>query len=389
MICLVVRLKLLLGSFTFHPASNGVANSALNQARTFLGLGHSVEVFTAEDNSGISNVEGCPVFRFKITGKDELFSPAKGAVTELLSFFECGSWDLVVLNCWHIWSTHLAINYFSRNKRKEKLVVVSHGFAGNIFLKASLRNVASYFMKRPFAWVTLPRFLKTIDALVALWNQADNDRYYDVKLARKLSIPYSVIPNLCADRYSIKNTPSEFAHLDKNSKKILLCVGNYSELKNEMFVLEAFKRADVRDTTLVFVGQEFNDYYNKLRSASEKMGHIKDVIFFERLSKDDIAWLYSRAFIVLSGSRTECQPLAIVDAISNAVPFISTPVGCVPNLNGGLIASSPDEMANLIKAISDNDEMRAGLIKDAKTQSDCFSRDAFENGYRDLLNSLI
>src|SRR5688572_14619271 len=118
---------------------------------------------------------------------------------------------------------------------------------------------------------------------------------------------------------------------------MLLSIGNYSYAKNERFVLDAYTASRERNMPLVFVGQEENAYLRSLRKSARrrKLGHL--VFFFHGLSKQQINWLYNHARLFLTGSRTECQPLVVLDAMAAGVPFISTDVGCVSQQGGGII----------------------------------------------------
>lgn len=379
-------MKILLGAFTFFPDSNGIANAALSQARIIKRLGHAVEVFTSEDGSGIDEIDGIRIRRFKITGKDEITSPARGKIQAFYSYLGADSWDVVILNCWHTWATHLPIKYFAGHGRPEKLVVISHGFAGNILLKP--RNVWAYVKNRPFSWYGLRHLIRKIDRLVVLWDRTDNDRFLDLKIAKQMSVRYEVIPNVSQDKHCGDDVPQKFASFANFDGTILLCVGNYSDLKNEKFVLEAFKLADINDATLVFVGHEFNEYQSTLLKHSRTIGVGKKTLFLENLSRMEIAWLYKRASVVLSGSRTECQPLTIVDAICNRVPFISTAVGCVPDLKGGLIAKNPQKMARLLESVLKDDSLRQRLHRELTQQAEIFSIAHAQHKFNALLNSL-
>ena len=380
-------MKILIGSFTFFPDSNGVANAALDQARIFQELGHLVEVFTAGNRSSKPGIEGLPIRRFEVGGKAEYFSPAFGDLDGLDTFFGDNSWDAVILNCWHVWTTHLAIKYFKSHDRAEKIVVISHGFAGNIIL--SPRNLFSYFKNRHFAWFTLPRFLKQIDVLVKLWDREDNDRFYDARLARKLSVQTFAIPNIFTATDQFHVSEAEFGAGENLWGTILLCVGNYSEYKNECFVMEAFSKANISNATLIFVGPNFNAYQRRLESVSNKLQKGKKVTFFQKLSRKQIQSLYVRSSLLLCGSRTECQPLAIVDAIGHGVPFISTPVGCVPDLKGGYVVSTPQAMAEKIELVTRDISVRYRLKQELTDEARSFSRENIKAKYAAMLHSLI
>jgi len=63
---------------------------------------------------------------------------------------------------------------------------------------------------------------------------------------------------------------------------------------------------------------------------------------------------------------TETQPLVILDAIRAGIPFISTDVGCVSNLPGGIVVRSKSEMAQKIKFLIEDEILRERLSIDGK-----------------------
>jgi glycosyltransferase involved in cell wall biosynthesis len=128
-------------------------------------------------------------------------------------------------------------------------------------------------------------------------------------------------------------------------------VANYEPLKDQPFALEAYLESNPGEAVLVFIGGELNDYARHLqrqylfRSRSERWDR---VMFLENLGPGMLAAAYRAADIFLCSSRTETQPLVLLDAMAAGVPFISTDVGCVAQLPGGVVVRSQREMADRI-----------------------------------------
>jgi len=206
------------------------------------------------------------------------------------------------------------------------------------------------------------------DHVVFLSNQSDRDRFYDRMMAERLNYKaFSVIPN-GVELQDILNAPSDFrARFGVETEHMLLCVGSYSELKNEKFVLLAFMQAKPENSTLVFIGARGNPYMMDLKQMWEKNKRLCGgcrVAFLHGLAETEVLSAYKAADIFLSGSTTECFPIVILQAMAAGVPFISTRVGCVKSLPGGNVIETVPEMAQRILEYLSNGQYRKKLGTD-------------------------
>jgi glycosyltransferase involved in cell wall biosynthesis len=353
--------RILISAFTFPPASNGIANAAYVHAKIMQELGCEVDVVTAGDTVSRDVQDGLLVARFPISGQGRLFSPHRGAVKELKAFLSENRWDMVFMHCWQTWSTNCLLDYFAGTSRTEKLILVSHGISTNTNYHPFPYNWIRRFLWLPYRKITVPRYMRLLTKLVVLWDHYDNDRYLDHALAQQMGISVNVIPNVA--RYNplnLKRPPLRFSDAEL-AGGFLLSVGNYSDGKNERFVLDAYRRSRMMDVPLIFVGYQFNDYSANLEKIARRW-ELRKVQFCERLSKEEIDWLYRHATLFLSGSRTECQPLVILDCLASKTAYISTDVGCVKRLSGGIVVSSVEEMAAQLRHLLHNFEERKALV---------------------------
>lgn len=353
-------------------------------------LGCEVDVITHGDTISRVDSQGLSVMYFPVTGKGHLLSPHRGAVKELNAFLDKNRWDVIFMHCWQAWNTNCVMEFFSGAERDEKLVLVSHGISTNsINTHTFPLNWLRRFIWWPYKTFTVPKFLCLIDRLVVLWDHCDDDRFLDNKIAVQMSVPVSVIPNIARFDPTLLRRPDLKFTEEQLAGGFILSVGNYSNEKNERLVLEAYKLSGMTQIPLIFVGHQLNSYSSKLQKQADKWA-LGNVQFCERLSKEEIDWLYSHALLFLCGSRTECQPLVILDSFASGTACISTNVGCVRSLGCVLIAADIENMAEQVRFLLQNTFKRNELaVCGLELHRKKFSLAAAKNKWGQLLTQLI
>lgn len=378
----------LISAFTFPPVSNGVANAAYIHAKIMQELGCKVDVVTSGDTVSRDKQDGLSVARFPIAGKGHLLSPHRGAIKELHAFLAEKHWDIVFMHCWQTWSTNCLLDYFAAMPRFEKLILVSHGLSTNTNIHPFPLNWIRHILWWPYRQYTVPKYLRLLTDLVVLWDHYDDDRYLDHAIARRMGIPVEVIPNAARyDPLKVKQPALQFTD-EELAGGFILSVGNYSVDKNELFVLDAYRRSGMIDIPLIFVGHQLNGYAAKLERHARHW-NLRKVQFCERLAKEEIDWLYKHAVLFLYGSKTECQPMVILDCLASGTPCLSTDVGCVKCLSGVNIVSSVEEMAFQLQALLQDAIQRVELARQGLCLYDKeFSLSSVRNKWKLLLVQL-
>lgn len=383
------QLRVLLTSPTFWPLSDGVANSAGIYARALKQAGFDITVLTwrRRDLESSAVLEGVKIRRFCIKGSSNILNRYRGNLAELETFIREQEYDVLVAHCWQTWSTDLALKFSHHYKPDTPTAIVSHGLSTRTLSTWSAR--LKYPFWRKYQNQIVPNMIRAVSKFIVLSDYADEDRFLDVSIARDLGAPYVVIPNVPGydPTLASRGGTTKFGRL--REQRFCLCVGAFDRKKNEMFVLEAFVRANLPDTSLVLVGYSENGYSAKLRKSANKYGVSDRVFIFSGLSQDEIYSLYKHAWVYLCGSRTECQPIVILDAMASETPFISTAVGCVPNLPGGLTVKSPREMARALNVLASSEERYRQLqAEGARATEDTFSRSKVGEKIRGLFSDL-
>jgi glycosyltransferase involved in cell wall biosynthesis len=206
--------------------------------------------------------------------------------------------------------------------------------------------------------------MKLLDRVVFLSDRIDKDRFYDQHVARAIGFRRTaVIPNGVDLEAHDSDLPDFRKQYKLDGRLLILCVGKFSDLKNELGVVRSVLRAEIDAATLILIGPEMNDYARRIAAtwAERRPATNADLLCLYGLTQTEILGAHRAADIYLSASRTECFPLVILDAMAARTPFVSTPVGCVPDLPGGLLAATEQEMAQGISRLASTPSMRAQL----------------------------
>jgi glycosyltransferase involved in cell wall biosynthesis len=389
-------LHILITAAGFPPERHGVANAAFHHGVGFLKKGHRVTVATGQYPSGEAEkvcLPGLEVVRFKTSGNAQIRSRYKGEINRYLDFIKSFPGDVICCHGWQTWATDLATRAFDRTPAIK--ILVSHGVSVNSLI--NWKSIPNWLMWRYYVWWKMKQMLKAFDHVVFLSRRMDNDRFFDRKMAEAAGFTrFSVIPN-GADIDAHDNCSGRFQNrFGINTKFVVLCVGSYSDQKNEKMVLDAFIHAGVKDTTLVFIGNKKNIYSRSLErfwNRSEKAENSR-VMFLDNMNEDTIMSAYNSADLCVCGSRTEYFPFVILDAMASSTPFISTNVGCVSDLPGGVTVCSVEEMAQAINHLISDLERRRLLGRQGCSACKCYYNwdhviHRYDRLFRDLVENRV
>ena len=160
----------------------------------------------------------------------------------------------------------------------------------------------------------------------------------------------------------IKNSP---AHIHKIKKIFeIVCVGSISGRKGQAFIVEAVKKAVSEGITnfhFTIVGE--GPLLPKLikETLSSKL---ETYITFEGPQQDVTKYLEKSNIFILP-SVDEGQPIAIIEAMREGLPIVSTPVGGIPvlvedGINGILISPSKEGVYKFLTELNNHDWEKMG-----------------------------
>jgi glycosyltransferase involved in cell wall biosynthesis len=343
-------------TFSFPPDVNGVSRVTYAHAAGFAKHGHSVVVVTSKnpfrDFLSIEK-EGITVREYDVKG----WRRYTGEIQAYQEYLLDNDLDVILFHCWQSWPVDLAMPVLPFVKVPK--ILVSHGISANMVL--SPRAALTWVAWRPYV-CRLLRFESLFDHIVFLSDHSDRNRFYDRRVALKAKLKnISVIPNGGSVMPSQQTTFDFRKAFNISGSKVILSVGEFSPLKNQRMALDVFLACACGDSTLVLIGTEENKYSLELLSDIERRRRGKDIVLLTGLSRSEVEAAYLAADLFIHTSRSEVQPLVILDAMSASLPFISTDVGCVRELPGGLVATSKADFTRKLEFLLTNETERNRL----------------------------
>lgn len=187
------------------------------------------------------------------------------------------------------------------------------------------------------------------DAVVHLFKN-DNSYTYFQKNGYNNNI---VIENSCED---------SFYENRNEAKPYFLYVGNYCQRKNQIKALELFYKSEkLKDFGLVFIGGKDNEYCKSLKNRYEQLCSTKgsrNVKILYGQSRESIIEYTKSAYTTIMTSTFEYYPIVLVESMAAGVPFISSNVGIVRLLPGGIICNDSNDFIYWMELLVDNPQIR-------------------------------
>lgn len=356
--------RILITSFTFAPQKNGVSNVVYAHAKGLAAKGYDVTVATGYDEDrSFEQIHGIKIWQFKVSGSGSLRSKYSGQIEEYMRFVRKFDGDAILCHGWQIWSTDFACKTFADLDCKK--ILVSHGISATR-LVWSLKGLINRLCWQPYI-SNMPKLLSAFDHVVLLSNRVDKQAFYDRYLMDRMNYSnYSVIPNgVEINRFeNVQEMAKCFRRKwGLGDRKILLCVSYYSDMKNQLMALRAFERIDQDESSLVFIGNQLNDYAEHIKKYIEKSNRLKNVQVLAGLPVEEINKAYCAADIVICPSKVEVLPLVLLEAMASGTPFISTNIGAASELPGGAIVENEFEMSKAMSELLLSKSIRQELSK--------------------------
>lgn len=362
----------------YFPQIGGAEEVVKKVAERLSKRGHRVTVATsyvAERTYQAFN--GVKIASFNIQGNRA--KGISGEIKKYKNFLIASDFDVVCNYAAQSWSTDLTFEVLDQIKAKK--VLLPCGYSG-----------LALWSKRPFYWNyfrKLPVYLKKYDHII--YHSAN---YIDKAYGDKHGIKcYSIIPN-GIDLDEMQSHVMMFReYYNISTEYMLLNVSNHYKLKGHSFIIRAFNMINKDDVTLVIIGNKILGRRGCNGRCEDAASKNQRILLLNNVQREHVVSAFNEADIFVFGSKVECFPLVILEvleAMSVGLPFLSTDVGCVKDMQGGMIVSSPKEMSIRIAELLSDGNLRHKL--GAKGEKECLSKYTWEtvvNRYEDIFLNLV
>lgn len=368
----------------YYPQINGVSHVVQKNVEVLLDLGYKVIVLTNKDGKAKSNEE---VFNFDINGNGTIFNPIRGNKKKFIkdAIFHTKDSRLIIVHCWHIWSTNLILDNF--NKFKSKIVVYSHGTSTRS-RKFNLYYVLRY-INYFFESYKLNKYLNLIDGLISITDKKEHFRCLDInKISNnKNNLLCNPIIERDINLQASIDASTRYEDFFKSDLKIAFCLSNYEEIKNQKYLIDL---VDKHSFKLICVGSKITPYYHKLKKYI-KLKNLEDKVILDYAIDDStVEWLFENCNFFLFSSRNDFSPLVLIESSKYSLPFISFNTADT-NRMGGYFCSDEKEYEFYLKKIILNENNlleqigKEGLLHYEKNNS----LETYQSNFKKIISNIL
>ena len=341
---------------TYYPLIDGVQKVTEYLAEGLATKGHEVVVVTRRlDNlAEFEKFKNVEIFRVNI---DTIHAIHIGDVDGYRTLIKklCNDADVLVTVCTQIATTDTL--YPIMNEIKCKKILFMHGMYHFEWAKRNIDSLANLGHKiwNNTRWrllYTKRNFFKGYDRIVQIHRF---DGAYDF-VYKKYGVKSDILENAVDDMFFNKTDGDV-----KITGRYAVNVSNYLKGKRQIDTVISFYKADIKDLSLVLIGGNKNDYYQKIEEVIADCENIyghKDVQLLTGIDRERIALYVQKAEMFLLNSEFEVFPVCLCEAMAAGTPFISTNVGVARFMPGGAVVSNIEEMVYWIRLLAGNDTVR-------------------------------
>lgn len=343
---------------TYAPLKDGVQAVTQYHAEGLAQRGHEVVVITGRptDTKEREVLGGVEIIRVPVYTEHTIHRGDKQAYQALVKT-QCENADVLINVCTQIVFTDWVLPILPQISCKK--VLYMHGMFEFKWHKNNIDSIKHIVSKliNSIRWGTyykmVPKYMKQYDQIIHLHESDDAYCYCQKKGLDKCL----VLENAAEDCFFDEK-------IEKAAKPYMICISNYTPIKNQEFVLKAFYESGLIEESLVFMGSSETPYLNELIALQKQLESRygkKKVAFLHDVPRNQVVHYLKGAKLFVTGSRWEAFPIVIIESMAAGVPFICTDVGCVKYLPGGIIVKKEKEMAYWMSLLLSNQETAVSL----------------------------
>lgn len=336
---------------TYYPDKNGVQMVTQYQAEGLAMLGHNVTVITSNANNNKENNEmfnGVNIIRINAVTKNMKNYGNKEEYQKLL-INQCSKNDIAIFVCPQSWSTDWAIEIV--DKLKCKKLIMLHGMHEFNMSNVKL-NVYSILRKivGDIKWgIFYKKNINKIKKFNGFMHLHENDYSYKFFLKKKIENNY-ILYNAVND---------DFFNNQEEKENIIINVGKYCKNKNQIQCLKSFYKSNLKNYRLILIGTPQNKYYDfllKKKKAYDKKYGFRNVEIYVNIDREKTIEYIKKSKVYLLTSLSEKFPISIVEAMASKCAFVSTDVGIIKYLPGGIIVQKRRNLYKALNEIADSSQ---------------------------------
>lgn len=244
-----------------------------------------------------------------------------------------------------------------------KVVTTMHDLTTLRFINPTKNIVVFKFKQLVYAYVVKKVATKS-QKIITISNFVKKDLLQYTKVD-----PSKILVTLeSADRITAKPVPYNLL----TNRRFLLYVGRSQPHKNLSRLLEAFVKLldDDPDLGLVIVGKK-DGASDLLKQKASELG-VKNFVQTGYVEEGELRWLYENCAAYVFPSLSEGFGLPSLEAMMHGAPVASSNATCLPEINGDAAhyfnPEDVDEMAEKIKEVLTDENLRKELIKNGQKQ---------------------
>jgi glycosyltransferase involved in cell wall biosynthesis len=279
-------------------------------------------------------------------------------------------------------------------------VVHAHGYKADVYVYRALRGIETPFVSTCHNWLKdnlLVSFYGAVDRFVLRNYDGVIAVSEEVRARLRKSGVYSdkihLIRNGIDLRPFAEATPSLRTASGRENSLLIGWIGRLSREKGVDIFLRASKQVLARFPATRFVIVGDGPDFDKTNSLIDELGIRSNVSLTGR--REDMASVYASLDLMVSSSRQEGLPMAILEGMASGLPLVATAVGDVPMvvINGstGTVVPSEDvkSLADAMTELLQDDKLRGCFGAAAKRLvKEQFSAERMAVDYMDVYNEV-
>ncbi len=374
--------RVLITCHTYYPSLNGVQAITQGIAESLASHGYAVTLFTIGKREP-AVVNGVNVRYFDVSSRFRVGNKNKTLYRREVKKI-CENIDIMINVCTQSVTTDWLLPFL--NELNVKKVLYMHGMY-QLYIKASdftslvwLMNKAIYGAYWSIYYLVNANRFRLYDYCINVHKADDATRYL-----RKL-LPTNrveIIGNF------VEEELFKVSEQSGRKENRIICIANYVIGKNIELAIRGYLSSEERmGNELMIIGHSRTRYYDRLKKMVNraKQSDFLGIQLLYGISRNETIRMLAESKLLLLTSRKEVFPIVIAEAMTMGIPYISTNVGIVKYLPGGIIANTDKEIGSSLDKLLCNRKLRDELSRSGRE----YAEKAFHlRDKYDTLNKLL